>query len=149
MNPPPAASSPDATGPPDRQTLRLLERQLTKESVVADTDFEPHTHEPRCLCALLDTAYYPELVETARLDIRWFMSDDFSIHYVETTANNRWECRWDRHPNDHNAREHFHQPPDGSEVTDVSFPTLHPLDVYSTVCAALEQRRETLWGTDQ
>lgn len=150
MSPPPAESPPDSTGPPDRQTLRLLERHLAKDPLVADTDFEPDAYEPRLLRALLGTDLYSESVEAARLDVRWFTSGDFSIHYVESDSDgNQWECRWDRHPNDHNSRLHFHRPPDGDEVADLSLSSLHPLDVYSMVFAALEQRPETQWATDQ
>lgn len=149
MGPPPAASPPAATGPPDRQTLRLLERHLAKDPLVAETAFEPDAYEPRLLCARLDASLYPEAIETVRLDIRWFTSGDFSIHYLEGTTDRQWECRWDRHPNDHNAREHFHQPPDADDVSDLSLPSRHPLDVYSTVQTALEQRLETHWAIDQ
>jgi hypothetical protein len=99
------------------------------------------------LYARLDTDRYPESVATARLDIRWFTTGDFSIHYLEERDDETtWECRWDRHPNSHNSRLHFHEPPDGSVVTDLSLTPLHPLEVYSTVLTAIEQRLETLWS---
>lgn len=147
MSPP--ASPSDSTGPPDRQTLRLLERHLTEEPLVAETAFEPNSHEPRLLSAVLDTAHYPETTESAQLDVRWFTNGDFSIHYIEAhTDGTRWECRWDRHPNEHNDRVHFHQPPDGIDVTGLSLPALHPLVVYSTVLDAIEQRLEAQWESD-
>ncbi|MFN3270108.1 MAG: response regulator transcription factor, partial [Candidatus Kapaibacteriota bacterium] len=60
-----------------------------------------------------DLGYFPSGVTRAYLRIRWFETDDFSIHYSEQyQTGNSWECRWDRHPNDHNTREHFHPPPD-------------------------------------
>lgn len=150
MSPPPADSPPASTGPPDRQILRLLERHLATDSLVADTVFEPDAYEPRLLRAVLDTGHYPTSTDTARLEIRWFASGDFSLHYVEAGPDgDRWECRWDHHPNDHNTRLHFHQPPDGNEVTDLSLPSLHPLEVYSTVLTALEQRLETLWAAGE
>lgn len=150
MSPPPTESPQESTGPPDRQTLRLLERHLAKDSLVADTVFDPNAHEPHLLRASLDASRYPTSTESARLDVRWFESGDFSIHYVESSPNGgRWECRWDRHPNDHNTRLHFHRPPDGDAVADLSLPSLHPLEVYSTVLTALEQRLETQWATDR
>jgi hypothetical protein len=143
MSPSPTESPSDSTGPPDRQTLALLERQLATDSLVADTRFEPNAYEPHLLRASLDASQYPAPTESARLDLRWFASGDFSIHYVERdSSGSQWECRWDRHPNDHDARLHFHRPPDGDEVEDLSLPSLHPLEVYSTVLTAVEQRLE-------
>lgn len=147
MSQPPEDTAPDSTGPPDRQTLRLLERNLASDSLVAETAFDPDSYEPRLLHALFDARRYPESVTAARLDIRWFTTGDFSIHYVEEhDEENKWECRWDRHPNTHNARLHFHQPPTATEITNLELPSLHPLEVYSTVLTAIEQRLETLWS---
>ena len=145
MNPPTEDSGTDSTGPPDRQTLRLLERQLASDSLVAETVFEPDPYEPRLLRALLASGQYPESVTEARVDIRWFTTDDFSIHYLESRDGDLWECRWDRHPNTHNTRLHFHEPPTGNDITDLEVASLHPLDVYSTVFDAVEQRIESLW----
>lgn len=140
---------PESTGPPDRQTLQLLDRHLSGQSLVASTAFDPDNYEPRRLRARLDTEQFPETTHAARLDVWWFTTGDFSIHYVETHADgSRWECRWDRHPNEHNARLHFHRPPDGNDVTDLSLPSVHPLEVYSTVLDALEQRLVTHWDTE-
>ena len=142
------SSSPPSTGPPDRQTLQLLEGILADEPLVATTEFDPDSYEPQLLRALCEESRYPPTVETARLDIRWFASGDFSIHYVETMAADRWECRWDRHPNPHNARLHFHQPPVGDDIADLTWSSLHPIDVVSTVVAAIDQRIEQHWSTD-
>jgi hypothetical protein len=142
---PPAEDS-GSTGPPDRQTLRLLEKHLSSDSLVAETRFEPDPYELQVLQALLDTGHYPATVTAARIDIRWFTTGDFSIHYIETREeDSRWECRWDRHPNTHNTRLHFHEPPTGTEITNLELSSCHPLDVYSTVFDAIEQRIESLW----
>lgn len=147
---PPAGKAPTSTGPPDRQTLRLLERILADEPMVATTAFEPDSYEPTLLRALIEADRYPSEVEAARLDIRWYTSGNFSIHYLETTAadGQDWECRWDRHPNPHNTRLHFHQPPNGDETENLSLPSLHPLDVMSIVLAAVEQRITQHWSED-
>ena len=146
MSPPPEDSAADSTGPPDRQTLRLLERQLTTDSLVADTRFDPDAYEPRLLTAGLATEQYPDAVATARVDIRWFTTGNFSLHYVETRGDNtRWECGWDRHQNTHNTRLHFHEPPTGADVSDLDFASLNPLEVYSMVFDAIEHRIESLW----
>ncbi|CCQ36804.1 uncharacterized protein Nmlp_2647 [Natronomonas moolapensis 8.8.11] len=145
MSPPTEDSGPDPTGPPDRQTLRLFERQLASDSLVAETVFEPDPYEPRLLRAVLDAGQYPGVVTAVRVDIRWFTTDDFSIHYLETRDGDHWECRWDRHPNTHNTRVHVHQPPTGDDITDLELSSHHPLAVYSTVFDAVEQRIESLW----
>ena len=143
----PASDEPGSTGPPDRQTLRLLERHLNGESLIQETGFEPETHEPRLLRAVVDADQYPEPTPSVRIDIRWFTTGDFSVHYIETKRDgSQWECRWDRHPNAHNARLHFHEPPDATAVSDLSLASLHPLSVYATVLNAVEQRLETLWS---
>ncbi|WP_440772102.1 hypothetical protein [Natronorubrum sp. DTA28] len=135
-----------STGPPDRQTLRLLERRLADDPVVSRTAFRPGSDEPRVLEGYIDTEPYPPSIDTARLDVRWFTTGDFTVHYVETTTtDDRWECRWDRHPNAHNSRLHFHSPPDGTDGVDIELPSTHPIDVISTVVVAVEDRIERLW----
>lgn len=147
MTQPPDDAAAGSTGPPDRQALHLLQRHLASDSLVAETAFVPDSYEPRFLKVLLDAEQYPESVTTARLDIRWFTTGDFSIHYVEAHDDgDQWACRWDRHPNTHNTRLHFHEPPTATEITDLDLPSLHPLEVYSTVLVAIEQRLETLWS---
>ncbi|MDG5778901.1 hypothetical protein VB773_21815 [Haloarculaceae archaeon H-GB2-1] len=148
MSQPPDDTTPAGTGPPDRQTLRLLDRHLTADALVAETTFDPDSYEPRLLQALLDAERYPDSVTSARLDIRWFTTGDFSVHYAEAHDDGgRWECRWDRHPNAHNARVHFHEPPSATDVSDLELQSCHPLDVYSTILTAVEQRVATLWET--
>ncbi|SNZ15308.1 hypothetical protein SAMN06269185_2454 [Natronoarchaeum philippinense] len=148
MGQPPENSGSKSAGPPDRQTLRLIERHLESDPLVAETVFDPDSYEPRLLHVRLDTGRYPEAVTAARIDIRWFMTGDFSIHYVEDRGQGQqWECRWDRHPNTHNSRLHFHEPPTATEITDLDLSSVHPLDVYSTVLTAIEQRLENLWAT--
>jgi hypothetical protein len=70
MRPPPTDDGADTTGPPDRQTLCLLEWILSDEPAVAATEFAPDSYEPRLLRALLDAGRYPSTVDTGRLDIR-------------------------------------------------------------------------------
>jgi len=86
MGSPTENSEPTRLVHPDRQTLRLLERQLASDSLVAETVFEPDPYEPRLLRVLLDSGRYPESVTAVRVDIRWFTTDDFSIHYLESSG---------------------------------------------------------------
>lgn len=147
MSPP--SSSDDSSGPPDRQTLRLLERRLADDPLVTETAFDPDSTEPRVLEVHVDSDQFPPSVDAVRLDIRWYTTDDFSIHYIETaTDGTHWECRWDRHPNPHNARLHFHRPPDAAETVDLELSSLHLLDVLSTVLAPVEDRLERMWDAN-
>lgn len=142
----PAGGAGTSTGPPDRQSLRLLEGQFAEDTLVERTAFDPDSYEPRLLRVHLAPNRYPEDVRAAALDVRWFTTGDFSFHYVESErSGDSWECRWDRHPNEHNARLHFHRPPDGKAVEDLSLPSTHPLDLYSTVLDAVEKRIRTRW----
>jgi hypothetical protein len=49
--------------------------------------------------------------DTARLDIQWSELGMYSFHYVDSDDIN-W--RFDRHPNTHSPKNHFHPPPDAA-----------------------------------
>ncbi|WP_425499343.1 hypothetical protein [Natronosalvus caseinilyticus] len=89
--------------------------------------------------------YYPSEA-SMRFEIRWYTNDDFSIHYQEDRQTETWTCRWDRHPNTHNSRDHFHPPPDASciDAQDAQWPTDHR-EVCRLVLDFLEEHIETLW----
>ncbi len=141
-----AGDSAPSTGPPDRQTLQLLDRRLSERSLVSVTEYDPDSYEPRLLRVRLDDEQFPDAVTAARLDIRWFTTGDFSIHYVETHRDDtEWECRWDRHPNEHNTRLHFHRPPNATDVVDLSLSATHPMHVSMTVFEAITRRLASLW----
>lgn len=89
--------------------------------------------------------YFP--TETAaRFEIRWYRNDDFTIHYQEERPDSVWKCRWDRHPNTHNSRDHFHPPPEASrtDAQDDHWPVDHR-DVCRLVLDYVEKRVNTLW----
>lgn len=91
------------------------------------------------------TAFYPSSGEGATLSVRWYTNDDHKIHYRERHADHTWECRWDRHPNPHNTRDHFHPPPNApTPGDDASWPTDHR-DVLASVLDEIEARIDTLW----
>nr|WP_276253263.1 hypothetical protein [Halovivax sp. TS33] len=93
----------------------------------------------------LSSEYYPRKAST-RFEIRWYRNDDFNFHYQEERRDSMWECRWDRHPNAHNSRNHFHPPPDASrtDAEDAQWPNDHR-DVCRLVLDCVEERIETLW----
>jgi len=93
----------------------------------------------------LATSYYPASVDEATLTVRWYTNDDFKLHYREQHADHTWECRWDRHPNPHNTRDHFHPPPTApTPGDDDSWPTDHR-DVLRLVLDEVEDRIAALW----
>ncbi|WP_407066866.1 hypothetical protein [Haloarcula sediminis] len=93
----------------------------------------------------LSDNYYPGSV-SARLEIRWYRNDEFNFHYQEDRQDGAWECRWDRHPNVHNSRDHFHPSPAASRTnaTDAQWPTDHR-DMSQLALDRIEERIETLW----
>lgn len=103
-------------------------------------------YAPDSLVVEYDLGYFPALLERAHLRIRWYENDDFDVHYAEQYgAGDHWECRWDRHTNDHNAREHFHPPPDAETPgLDESYPT-DWRDVLTMVLTNLDERIEAFW----
>jgi hypothetical protein len=93
----------------------------------------------------LSREYYPNGV-SARFEIRWYRNDDFNVHYQEDRQDRAWKCRWDRHPNTHNSRDHFHPPPAASrtEAEDAQWPDDHR-DVIRLALDRTEERIESLW----
>lgn len=90
--------------------------------------------------------YFPVAVEQAYLRVRWYENDDFNVHYSEQYADGEhWECRWDRHPNSHNARDHFHPPPDAQTPgRDERYPT-DWRNVLANVLTELDARIQAFW----
>jgi hypothetical protein len=93
----------------------------------------------------LSGEYYPGEI-SARFEIRWYRNEDFNLHYQEDHRDSTWKCRWDRHPNTHNSRAHFHRPPAAtrSDAEDAQWPNDHR-DVCRTVLEYVRKRIETLW----
>jgi hypothetical protein len=89
--------------------------------------------------------YYPTEV-SARFEIRWYRNDDFNFHYQEQRRDSVWKCRWDRHPNAHNSRDHFHPPPAASRANaeNTQWPDDHR-EINRLVLDRIEARIETLW----
>lgn len=133
------------TAPIDRAVLEYLRDRLETTGQVATaaiTDEEGHLE----LRVAFDESYYPGESSDATLSTRWYTNDDFAIHYREERSESNWECRWDRHPNTHNARSHFHPPPDAATPgVDRDWPN-DARDVIETVLDAVGERITELWG---
>lgn len=140
----PPTGSGGSPAPIDRPILEFLQDRLDTTPQVNRTqitDSEGHLE----LRVQLSNTYYPESIKEATFTVRWYTNDDFKIHYREVSTEGDWECRWDRHPNPHNSREHFHPPPDAvTPGDDASWPTHHHA-VVRLILDRLEERIEDLW----
>lgn len=129
--------------PIDRSVLGRLQSRLAGMRLVESAILDERGS--RQLRVELAADYYPTEV-AARVEIRWYRNDDFNVHYQEHQQGETWECRWDRHPNPHNSREHFHPPPAAShaDAEDAEWPNDHR-DICQLLLEYLEDRIETLW----
>jgi hypothetical protein len=133
------------TGPIDRDVLDRIADYLRGTRRFGEIYAQP-AEAPNSVVAEYDTGYFPSAIERSSLQIRWFKTDDFSIHYAEQYRDGTtWECRWDRHPNDHNAHEHFHPPPDATTPGDDADYPLDWRDVLTRVLDRLDERAEAFW----
>ena len=145
---------------PEAPPRKLLKLVPLREPVVVDLSLRLEVAEQgvdfgfeailRCLLSeVLDRieTYVPGGVSRAYLRIRWFETDEFNIHYSEQyRTETTWECRWDRHPNEHNTREHFHPPPDApTPGTDEAYPT-EWREVLKLVLGRFDDRIEAFWS---
>lgn len=131
--------------PIDRPILEFLQTRLQATGQVSRasiTDASGHLE----LHVVFASPYYPAAVDEAQLAIRWYTNDDFKLHYREQHADHDWECRWDRHPNPHNTRDHFHPPPTApTPGKDASWPDDHR-DVVALVLDEIEDRITAIWS---
>ena len=133
------------TAPIDIEILDRIAQRLAASNRFSTVTVQPES-APNSVIAEFALQYYPATVSRAYLQLRWFTTDDFSIHYVEQYADGEvWECRWDRHPNEHNTRDHLHPPPDApTPGTDATYPT-DWRDVLTQILQRLEKRIQAFW----
>lgn len=133
------------SAPIDVDLLDRIGRRLGPSARFAEIEFRP-AYAPSALVVHYDRRYFPPFVERATLRIRWFQNDDFAIHYAERREDGDvWQCRWDRHPSDHNSRDHFHPPPDATTPgRDVAHPS-DWRDVLRTVLESLDAHVRGFW----
>ena len=133
------------TGPIDTDVLRRIVRRLATSNRFVEMSYRPDA-APNAVVADYDTGYVPAAIDRAYLRIRWFETDDFSIHYSDQYRNGaNWECRWDRHPNDHNTRDHFHPPPDAAKPGEDASHAVNWRDVLTQVLTELDEHVQALW----
>ncbi|MFA1612274.1 hypothetical protein [Halobellus rubicundus] len=126
--------------------LAHLQSVLGRLPEVAEASLFPRSKQETLLVAL-ETAAYPDAIETVRLEIRAYTNGEFHISYLERYLGERRQCRWDRHEQDHNSRDHFHPLPDASTAAaeDRSFPLDLTAVLRSVVFPWVEERFSELW----
>ena len=140
------SESPDGDVPMgelDVPTLRTIGRRAETHPLIESWQFDPSSAAPRMVQLRIDAESYPIAVDSARLDVRWFTTDDYSFHYVESPGDDQYHCRWDRHPKSDAPRTHFHPPPDAGAAEESPLDA-HFLDVLFTVLDWTSERVERL-----
>jgi hypothetical protein len=129
----------------DYDVLERIGQRLGGSERFSSVEYRP-AYAPNDVVADFDVGYFPSDVERAYLRIRWFETDDFNVHYSEQYRDGgSWECRWDRHPNSHNDREHFHPPPSAETPgEDMTF-ARDWRKVLSRILSELEERIQAFW----
>jgi len=130
--------------PADSDLLDVIQQRLSGDSRFRRVESQPEVASDRLLC-IYDTGFYPGSVQSAHLEIAWYENGDFSLHYHEDHETGAFDHRWDRHPSDHNAREHVHPGPDAPTPGE---DTTHPQDwrdVLAMVLKEIDQRQRSFW----
>lgn len=133
------------TGAPiDFDRLEVIAERLATGERFVRIERQPAFAPDRLVC-VYDSRFYPSSVRTARLEIVWFENGDFSLHYHEDNSKGTFDHRWDRHPSDHNARDHVHPGPDAPTPGDDASHPEDWRDVLSAVLAEIEDRQRGFW----
>ncbi|WP_254544602.1 hypothetical protein [Halomarina pelagica] len=132
----------------NEELMRLIGTRLGGHDFIDRVDKFPSEKPDRIVATFVDVLY-PTQVSAAWLELRLRLNDDCNIIYIEDWDGTRWECRWDRHDNDHNAREHFHPPPTvtTATATDIDLPD-DPNRAVETALRFVEDRIHDLWQSE-
>ncbi|WP_160135381.1 hypothetical protein [Halococcus salsus] len=139
-----------ATGPIDDHVLDTIHHLASTHRFVGRAYLNDDPGGRRELYVELDPNHYPEAIETVTLQVRWYETDDYTFHYREDWETGEWQCRWDRHPNPHNAaREHFHEPPTAADdpITD-PVDRVEPHYLFVRTIANVSERIEQAWENE-
>lgn len=133
-----------SSAPIDFDRLELIRERLAGDDRFADADWRPE-YAPDRVTFTYDDGLYPASVAGATLEVVWYENGDFSLHYHEEHDRGSFDRRWDRHPSEHNDRDHVHPGPDApTPGLDASHPA-DWRDVLSTVLGAIEERQRAFW----
>ena len=130
----------------DEETLRYLSRLFGRRPEIQQTSLFP-ANKLESLVVTLDADYYPEQVDAVMIEFRTYTNGDFHISYLESYAGEQRRCRWDRHDQPHNSRDHFHPLPDASTAAAVDRAYAPDLTrvVERTVLPWVDDRLGELW----
>ncbi|WP_227379157.1 hypothetical protein [Haladaptatus halobius] len=135
-----------SSGPLDIPTLTVLAQRAATHPLVSNWQFRPDSITPRVLELQVDSEQYPTAIHDVRVDIRWFEGGDYSVHYLEISADETWQCRWDRHPKPNTPTGHFHPPPTAEDTVEPSpLDADHHLDVLFAVLDWIGERVQELY----
>jgi hypothetical protein len=135
---------PPSGAPVDFDRLDAVRERLAGDHRFERIDGEPAVAPDRLVCVYAD-GLYPNSVRAARLEVVWFENGDFSVHYHEDHERGAFDHRWDRHPSEHNARDHVHPGPDApTPGEDASHPA-DWRDVLSEALSAIDDRQRAFW----
>jgi len=138
------ASDSPSGAPIDFDRLDVIQARLAASDRFSRIDDQP-AFAPDHLVCVYDQRFYPDSVRSARLEVVWFENGDFTLHYHEEHETGEYDHRWDRHPSDHNARDHIHPGPDAPTPGE---DTSHPSDwrdILSMVLSEIEDRQRAFW----
>jgi hypothetical protein len=131
--------------PVDFDRLDVVRERLASDDRFDGVEARPAFAPDRLVC-VYDQRLYPTTVRTARLEVTWYENGNFSIHYHEDHEHGAFDHRWDRHPSDHNARDHVHP---GPEAPTPGVDESHPADwtdVLASVLEEIEERQRGFWN---
>jgi len=140
-----AHSMDDVSGAPiDFDRLNVVAERFATDDRFTRVEVQPEFAPDRVVCRY-DPGFYPQQVQSARLEVVWFENGDFSLHYHEEYEDGAFDHRWDRHPSAHNTRDHVHPGPKApTPGDDVSHP-VEWRDVLSMVLGEIGDRQRAFW----
>jgi hypothetical protein len=130
--------------PVDWDRLDLIAERLASSERFQRVESEPEFAPDRVVC-VCESGMYPQRVRDARVEITWYQNGDFSIHYHEEHESGSFDHRWDRHPSEHNTRDHVHPGPDAATPGDDADHPQDWRDVLSAILEEIEDRRRGFW----
>lgn len=133
----------------DEALLAHLQSLFGRLSRVSRASLFP-PNRPESLVVEFDTAAYPASIDAVRLEARAYTNGDFHVSYLETHIGELRQCRFDRHEQDHNTRDHYHPLPDAStgDAQDREYPTDLTTVIRDVILPWVETRFADLWDDE-
>jgi hypothetical protein len=86
-----------SAAPIDAAVMEEIRTRMQTHPVIESVTAERTGDTISLLELACDLERYPEGIEDARLEIRWYTNGDYNVHYIEIHSEGVWQCRWDRH----------------------------------------------------